>query len=177
MPIVENSLRGAVASLASAGLGSRVLAAQQVSPGGHQQQTGHSCALVSSAAQERSPMTLSFRIGAAQWLTDEQWGRLLELLGAHRPAVDELSLFTNEAMGWFGTMDEMAPDAELMARRIREAHAAGYRSVGINVLCTLGHGDPVGEWSPEFTLPRTMGHDGQQATHCPCPNSVPSANI
>ena len=112
-------------------------------------------------------------IGSPQWLTDEQWGRLLELLGAHRSAVDELSLFTNEAMGWFGTMDEMARDSELMARRIREAHAAGYRSVGINVLCTLGHGDPVGEWSPEFRLPRTMGHDGQQATHCPCPNSVP----
>ena len=121
----------------------------------------------------RRPMTLSFRLGSPQWLTDAQWGRLLALLAAHRPAVDELSLFTNEAMGWFGTMDEMARDVELMARRIREAHAAGYRSVGINVLCTLGHGDPVGEWSPEFRLPPTVGHDGQQATHCPCPNSVP----
>ena len=78
-------LRGAVASLASAGLGSGVLAAQQVSPGGHQQQTRHLCALVSSAAQERSPVTLSFRIGAPQWLTDKQWGRLLELLARTAP--------------------------------------------------------------------------------------------
>ena len=47
--------------------------------------------------QGRSPMTLSFRLGSPQWLTDAQWGRLLELLGAHRPAVDpaiELGLMT-----------------------------------------------------------------------------------
>lgn len=118
-------------------------------------------------------MTLSFRLSSEQWLTDAQWARLLELLGAHRPAVDELSLFTNEQMGWFGDLDTMLPEAELLARRIREGHAAGFQSVGINVLSTLGHGDPVGEWSPEFTLPRAVGHDGSEATHCPCPNSEP----
>ncbi|MCE5260064.1 MAG: hypothetical protein LLG44_13555 [Chloroflexi bacterium] len=116
-------------------------------------------------------MTLSFRLSSDQWYTDAQWARLLALLGAHRPAVDELSLFTREQMGWFGTMEAMAPEADLLARRIREGHAAGFRSVGINVLSTLGHGDPVGEWSPEFTLPRATGADGVQATHCPCPNS------
>ncbi len=118
-------------------------------------------------------MTLSFRIGSDQWLGDEQWARLLALLGAHRPAADELSLFTHELMGWFGSIEEMTAEAELMAKRIEQAHAAGFRSAGINVLSTLGHGDPVGDWSPPFTLPRAMGHDGTEATHCPCPNSKP----
>ncbi|MHB9033828.1 MAG: hypothetical protein ACYC6L_12385 [Anaerolineae bacterium] len=118
-------------------------------------------------------MTLSFRIGSDNWLPDAKWQQMLAIFQAHRPAVDELSLFTHEQMGWFGTMDVMAPEAEIMARRIIEGHAAGFKSVGINVLSTLGHGDPVGEWSPVFTLPRAMGHDGQLATHCPCPNSAP----
>ncbi len=165
-------MRVAVATLTSASLCSRGWTQGPASPTEHQQE-----ALVpatgSSGAGEKSPVKLSFRIGSPQWLSDEQWGRLLDLLGAHRAACEELSLFTHEAMGWFGDVDEMTRDATLMAQRIREAHAAGYRSVGINVLCTLGHGDPVGEWSPEFVLPRVVGHDGQQATHCPCPNSAP----
>ena len=114
-------LQRAVASLASAGLGSCVLAAGRANSDGQQQQAGDSRRGDSSVALERSPMTLSFRLGSSQWLTDEQWTRVLELLGARRPAVDELSLFTHEMMGWFATTDEMARDAELMARRIREA--------------------------------------------------------
>lgn len=117
-------------------------------------------------------MTLSFRISSTQWLTDAQWGQLLAFLAAHRTAVDELSLFTHEAMGWFDAIDQLERESRVMARRMDEARAAGYRSVGINVLCTLGHGDPIGTWSPEFTLPRAVGHDGREATHCPCPNSV-----
>ncbi|NLV73676.1 MAG: hypothetical protein GXY52_03175 [Chloroflexi bacterium] len=118
-------------------------------------------------------MTFSFRISPQRWLTDESWEALMRLFSAHPAAIDELSLFTREYMGWFSPMDVMRPEAELMGKRVRQAKEAGIVSAGINVLSTLGHGDPVGDWSPEFTLPRAMGPDGVQATHCPCPNSAP----
>jgi hypothetical protein len=68
--------------------------------------------------------------------------------------------FTNEAIGWFGTMDEMVRDVELMARRIREAHAAGYRSVGINVRVL----DLVQPGAAE--LARLTGYDGRDHGCC-----------
>ncbi|MCU0962359.1 MAG: hypothetical protein MUF48_19850 [Pirellulaceae bacterium] len=166
-------VQATVASLAAASLFPRALATERASPDDPALTVALPCGEAVAAPWTGSPLKLSFRIGSAQWLSDAQWRKLLDLLGAQRPACDELSLFTHEAMGWFGTVDEMTRDAELMARRIREAHAAGFRSVGINVLCTMGHGDPVGEWSPEFVLPPAVGHNGQQSTHCPCPNSVP----
>src|SRR5450756_334165 len=105
-------------------------------------------------------MTLSFRIGPEQWLTDDQFAKLMQLLTAHRPAVDEISLFTHEAMGGFGSLEMLAPEAELMHKRIEQIHVLGIRSAGINVLCSLGHGDPEGVWAQELALPMTVGHDG-----------------
>lgn len=116
-------------------------------------------------------MTLSFRIGPEQWLTDDQFAKLTLLLTVHRPAVDEISLFTHEAMGGFGSLETLAPEADLMRARIEQLHALGIRSAGINVLCTLGHGDPEGVWAAELNLPLTVGHDGAVSTACPCPNS------
>lgn len=116
-------------------------------------------------------MTLSFRIGPEQWLTDDQFTKLMQLLTTHRPAVDEISLFTHEAMGGFGSLEALAPEAELMRKRIEQIHALGIRNAGINVLCTLGHGDPEGVWAAELNLPLTVGHDGTISTACPCPNS------
>ncbi|MHB1354693.1 MAG: hypothetical protein ACYCZF_01810 [Anaerolineae bacterium] len=116
-------------------------------------------------------MTLSFRIGPEQWLTDDQFASLTQLLTAHRPAVDEISLFTHEAMGGFGSLETLSPEADLMRARIKQLHARGIRSAGINVLCTLGHGDPEGVWAEYLAMPLTVGHDGAVSTACPCPNS------
>ncbi|NLV73677.1 MAG: hypothetical protein GXY52_03180 [Chloroflexi bacterium] len=116
-------------------------------------------------------MTYSFRIKATRWLTDKNWEDTLRFFAAQRSAIDEMCLIIHEFMGWFSPMEALQPEAELMGARMRHARALGYASAGINIGSTLGHADPVGDWSPEFTLPRAMGPDGTEATHCPCPNA------
>ena len=116
-------------------------------------------------------MTLSYRISVCQLLTDGPFEELLALLRRHRPAVDEISLFTGYWHHLFEDPQQFAALAETLARRVEQLHAEGIAGVGINMLCTLGHLDEAWDFLPPLPFDAMVGHDGSVSRSCACPTS------
>lgn len=115
---------------------------------------------------------LAFRIIPAQWETDQQFATLLEFLKTHRKAVDEIALFDQTfPPNAAGPLEGLERSASKLKERMAELREAGFKSVGINVLVTLGHGDVPGGFLPPLTVPPAVGHDGTVSASCVCPNS------
>jgi hypothetical protein len=80
---------------------------------------------------------ISFRIGTPQWLPDHRYRDLLALFEKYKGVTDEITFFTSFTHPNL-PIEEMKRRCDILARRITQAKALGYRS-GINVLSTMGH--------------------------------------
>lgn len=116
-------------------------------------------------------MTLSYRISPLQYQTDDQFERLLDLLKAHRLVVDEVALFTSFTHHMYIPLEVFAKRCELMGRRLEQLRGAGFASVGINMLCTIGHIDEAWDIWPPLPFDCMVGHDGAKSKACACPTS------
>jgi hypothetical protein len=114
---------------------------------------------------------LAYRIAAPQWKTDEQFARLLTFLEAHHAAVDEISLFDDDSPRACASLERLEQGAAILKRRIAELHGSDFRTVGINVLYTIGHWDMPGVSMLPMPVQPAVGHDGTVSTGCACPNS------
>ena len=116
-------------------------------------------------------MTLSYRISVELLGSDDQFDRLLDTLRRHRPAVDEISLFTEYWHHAYMPLDAFAERAALFGRRIVQLRGDGIASVGINMLDTLGHVDEAWDFLPALPFGAMVGHDGRVSACSFCPNS------
>ncbi|MHB1296873.1 MAG: hypothetical protein ACYC4R_18015 [Anaerolineae bacterium] len=116
-------------------------------------------------------LTLSWRIGVMQWDTDEAFNQLLPLLGAYQSVVDEVALFDSATHHLYIPLDDYARRMELAAQRLAAFRQAGIPSVGINVLCTIGHVNEAWSYMPPLPFQAMVGHDGGISTSCACPNT------
>ncbi len=119
-----------------------------------------------------SKLTLSWRIGLLQWESDEAFERLLILLKNHQSVVDEVALFETITHHLYIPLDEYARRMAIAERRIIALHQAGIPSVGINVLCTIGHINEAWSYMPALPFQPMVGHDGSVSTSCACPNTT-----
>lgn len=113
-------------------------------------------------------LALAHRIWRPLWADEDRFCRLLELLQTHREAVDELSLFDHYVHVPGEPLAEAKRNAEMLRKRMHTARAAGFDSIGVNVIATLGHGMQSGFRDMPFSP--TVGHDGEVAESSPCPN-------
>ncbi len=115
---------------------------------------------------------LSWRVEPTQWMRDEDFERLKAHLLAHRPAVDEISLFLPSGdHAAYDPLDRSERVLKAAAIRIEQFHAAGIPSVGINVLSTLGHTDTPSVHGDKDPMPfqAMVGNSGAVSTSCACP--------
>jgi len=80
---------------------------------------------------------ISFRIGAPTWLPDARFEELMALFEKYKGVTDEVTFFTSETHPCL-PLPVIRKRAELLARRMDQARARGYRA-GINLLATIGH--------------------------------------
>jgi hypothetical protein len=106
-----------------------------------------------------------------QWETEEAFQRLLALLREHQDVVDEVALFETITHHLYIPLDDYARRMELAARRLDAFRAAGIASVGVNVLCTIGHINEAWSYMPPLPFQAMVGHDGGVSTGCACPNT------
>lgn len=118
-----------------------------------------------------STLTLSWRIGLPQWETDDAFESLLALLDEHRSVVDEVCLFETITHHLYIPLDDYVRRMDLAAKRLDAFRGAGIRSVGINVLCTIGHINEAWDYMPPLPFQPMVGHDGSVSTGCACPNT------
>jgi hypothetical protein len=116
-------------------------------------------------------LTLSWRIGLPQWETDEAFARLLALLRDQHAIVDEVALLDSITHHLYVPLDDYGRRMELAARRLDAFRQAGIPSVGINVLCTIGHVNEAWSYMPPLPFQAMVGHDGGVSTGCACPNT------
>jgi hypothetical protein len=119
-------------------------------------------------------MLISYRIGMDHFHPPERVEELCVFLEQHRPAVDEITLFTEAVLGYHPLefLEARLPIFERALRRFREL---GWRA-GLNVANTIGHldgtvghldGVPDRLW--EVPWQKMVGHDGTVARACSCP--------
>jgi hypothetical protein len=116
-------------------------------------------------------LTLSWRIGLPQWETDEPFENLLALLQEHKSVVDEVAMFETITHHLYIPLDIYARRMELAAKRLEAFRQAGIPSVGINVLCTIGHVNEAWSYMPPLPCQPMVGHDGSVSHSCACPNT------
>ena len=118
-----------------------------------------------SAGSDRA--YISFRISPSQWMPNERYRELLNLFERHKGVTDEITFFTSFTHPNL-PVEEMSRRCKLLAQRIAEAKALGYRS-GINVLSTMGHHEEnlSNSLSGEFTPVTDIAGDVSRGSLCP----------
>lgn len=116
-------------------------------------------------------LTLSWRIGLPQWEADVAFGRLMDLLQAHRSIVDEVAMFESITHHLYIPLDDYVRRMEIAAKRLDAFRRAGIPSAGINVLCTIGHINEAWSYMPSLPFQTMVGHNGAVSNSCACPNT------
>jgi hypothetical protein len=124
-----------------------------------------------SATRPDGQLRLSWRIGLPYLESERAFSRLLKVLGQHRSVVDEVAAFDTITHHLYTPLDVYARRMELMARRLDAFRDAGIPSVGLNVLCTIGHMNEAWSCMPRLPFQPMVGHDGSISKGCACPNT------
>jgi sialidase-1 len=111
---------------------------------------------------------ISFRIGVPQWLSDSRFHELLGWFEKYKGVTDEITFFTSATHPPL-PLEEIRRRARILAGRITEAKALGYRA-GINVLSTMGHHNENLPNSLSEPYMRVTDPDGKVCQGSFCPN-------
>lgn len=98
------------------------------------------CAEPGSAPVGKTPLgkaSIAFRIGVNQWMQEERFERLLDMLERHKGVTDEITLFHSTSHAPL-PLEEVRKRTAMMELRMDRARTLGYRT-GINILTTIGH--------------------------------------
>lgn len=110
----------------------------------------------------------AFRFGPGQWMPDDRWRELLAMFEKYKGVTDELALFTS-ATGIPSPLETMQQRCPILAKRISEARALGYR-VGIDVTATLGHLEEHVSYAIKGDYRGMVDSSGRVAQGMYCPN-------
>ncbi len=113
-------------------------------------------------------MKLSYRIGKNCWDRKEDLDVLLEVVRRWKGAVDEIALFVDYSHHGYYPIEEYEALAPVLKERMQAIRDAGVPSVGINVLCSIGHLDEGFDWLTRPPFQTLVGHDGSTSTSCMC---------
>jgi len=113
-------------------------------------------------------MKLSYRIGKPSWLPDDGFEHLLSVIRQWKNAVDEIALFVDYSHHGYYPLEEYEAQAPVLRARMRALRDAGVPSVGINILCSIGHLDEGFDWLTRPPFQTMVGHDGSTSTSCLC---------
>lgn len=113
-------------------------------------------------------MKLAQRIPYNSCMTDEAFQRTLAFCEKYRGCMDEIAIFTEYQHHGYRDMSQQRADYAVLGRRVKELKARGFKSVGINVLTTIGHIDEAYSCFDQPFQP-IVGFDGRESKSCICP--------
>jgi hypothetical protein len=104
--------------------------------------------------------------------SDDAFAELLATQKRNRGVVDEVAAFDTDTHHLFIPLDLYASRMALFEKRLAAFRKAGIPSVGINVLCTIGHVEEAWSYNVPLPFPGMVGHDGRVSRSCACPNTA-----
>lgn len=116
-------------------------------------------------------MKLAFRFGYFRYAEDRDFEENLAFIGENIDLIDEITLFVEFSHHGYWPIEWQKKSADLLKRRMRAYRGAGVKSVGINVLATIGHLDENFDILPVPPMQTMVGDDGRVSRSCLCINS------
>jgi len=113
-------------------------------------------------------MKLSYRIGNPSWQPDEGFEHLLSVIRRWKSAVDEIAFFIDYSHHGYYPLEEYEALAPLLKSRMQMLRKEGVPSVGINILCSIGHLDEGFDWLTRPPFQTMVGYDGGTSVSCMC---------
>ncbi len=111
------------------------------------------------------------RVGYYRYFTDNEFDEHIAYLKEFRDAFDEITLFTDSDHNGYHEPEEARAFADVLRKRIPVYRSLGFKSVGINVLCTLGHLEEAYDVHERAPFPYVVNKDGVESRSCLCPSS------
>lgn len=109
-------------------------------------------------------MKFSYRIHNYELTNDVLFARMLDWIQLERGAIDEIALFFEESHAAYRTQERLDELSAVCKKRIAQLHEVGVKSVGINMLGTLGHVDEAWGWLPMPPFQAAVGPAGDVST-------------
>lgn len=114
-------------------------------------------------------MTLSQRLYQDRYYDESDFQKLLVFFEKYADCIDEVALMSETTMNAFYPMEAFEETLPVLTRRIETLHERGIKSVGINVLCTIGHHGEGSRYQDDGRFQPLINYDGRQAKGCYCP--------
>ena len=111
-------------------------------------------------------MKLAFRFGYFRYAEDRDFEENLAFIGENIDLVDEITLFVEFSHHGYWPIEWQKKSADLLERRVRAYRGAGVKSVGKNVLATIGHLDENFDILPAPPMQTMVGDDGRVSRSC-----------
>ena len=122
-------------------------------------------------------MKYTYRIGYNVWRFEKLFEKHLKMIKRNIDDIDEIALMVGISHQGFCPISKVEQDAKILGKCIQEYKKLNVKSVGINILGTIGHMDDNWSWveAPEMTA--MIGADGSQSkAGCFCLNTVEFRN-
>ena len=116
-------------------------------------------------------MKKALRIGYNRYYLDDIFRQHIDFIKRNVEVIDEIALFAE--FSHYGYRDEKtsADNAKLLKDRIKKYRDVGVKSVGINILCTMGHIEEGWDVFPKAPLQYQVNEYGEESRACLCPSN------
>ncbi len=113
-------------------------------------------------------MKKAYRINYNRWYTDEIFSEHLRYIKENIDFIDEAILIREFSHTAYWSLEDEAVATDLLKKRIKQYKAAGVKSVGVNIMSTIGHLNEAWGVTPELGLTPFTSIDGEVSKGCLC---------
>jgi len=113
-------------------------------------------------------MKIAIRIGYNRYYDDAVFEEHLRYVQRNLDVIDEITIFSENNMHADWILSEQKTHAALIQKRIEQYRAIGAKSVGVNVLNTIGHIDEAWDLFPKSGLQHFVAEDGTESKSSLC---------
>lgn len=116
-------------------------------------------------------MKNAIRVMPAQYVSDEAFEKHLRIISDYSSVISEVALFTDYSHHGYWPLDEQKNLCEIINRRAAAYRKAGFVSVGLDVLNTVGHFDESWDVLAKPPMQTMVAKNGYITKSCLCPNT------
>ena len=116
-------------------------------------------------------MKKALRIGYNRYYDETVFKEHLEYVKKNLPYIDEITVIVEFSHTANWSLDFCRKSAEILKDRISRYREVGVKSIGINVLVTMGHSDEAWDILPKLDLQYMIDEFGDESRSCLCPSN------
>lgn len=116
-------------------------------------------------------MKKAIRVGFNQYYTEDEFKKHIAYVKENIDVIDEITMFTEFSHYGYWDIETEAKTAAVAKERIKSYRAAGVKSVGLNLLVTIGHIEEGWGVFPASPLRLKVSEEGIESKSCLCPGN------